>query len=396
MIENLLAKLDHAYTERVLADMIGIDSVVGKEGPLAEYLLQALAGLELDCELHEVEPGRPNVYARLQGREPGRRLNFNGHTDTVPICEGWCTPPHSPMVRDGRIYGLGACDMKAGIACTLTMFKAFVESEFPFSGELSFSGVIDEEAYSAGARAMMETDFADCDAIVLAEPYPGDETKPIPLGITGKVLYEIHVEGRAAHGFRPHLGINAIEEAARILASLERLPMRNHPSFGRGNTCTLKIEGGYQIYSVVVPDRCRVEVNRLLVPGESADTALKDMELLIGELDLMATTRVGLKPPRYEPFLVSQDTPIVHVSHQVYRHVMGRDPLYAYCGGITDANVFAEKDIPCLHLGPVRGNVHQPNEYVDLDGLAPLSTMYTLIAARFLSAVEAPSDANSP
>ena len=238
MVDQLVSGLDHAYTARLLADMIAIDSVVGNEGPLAEYILQALAALGLDCELHGVAPGRPNVYARIQGARPGRRLNFNGHTDTVPISEGWRTPPHSPVVRDGRIYGLGACDMKAGIACILTMLKAFVESRFPFCGELSFSGVIDEEAYSKGARAMMDTDLSGCDAIVLAEPYPGDETKPIPLGITGKVLYEIHVEGRAAHGFRPHLGINAVEEAARIVAALDRLSMRDHPSFGRGNTCT--------------------------------------------------------------------------------------------------------------------------------------------------------------
>jgi acetylornithine deacetylase/succinyl-diaminopimelate desuccinylase-like protein len=395
LTEELVSKLDHAYTERLLADMITIDSVVGNEGPMAEYLLRALTALGLDCELREVEPGRPNVYARLQGEAPGRRLNFNGHTDTVPICEGWITPPQSPVVRDGRIYGLGACDMKAGIACILTMLKAFVDSRFPFSGELSFSAVIDEEAYSKGARAMLETDFSGCDAIVLAEPYPGDEANPIPLGITGKVLYEIHVEGRAAHGFRPHLGINAVEEAARILASLDRLPMRTHPSFGRGNTCTLKIEGGYQIYTVVVPDRCRVEINRLLVPGESASTALEDMEKLIGTLDLKATARVDLKPPRYEPFLVSQDTPIMKTFHQVFRQVQGRDPLYAHCEGSTDANVFAEKGIPCLHLGPVRGNVHQPNEYVDLDGLAPLSTMYALIAARFLSGTEVSSEGHS-
>jgi acetylornithine deacetylase/succinyl-diaminopimelate desuccinylase family protein len=396
LTEQLVSKLDHVYTQRLLADMIGIDSVVGNEGPLAEYILQALAALGLEGELHEVEPGRPNVYARLRGREPGRHLNFNGHTDTVPICVGWLTPPHSPVVRDGRIYGLGACDMKAGIACILTMLKAFVDSRFAFSGELSFSAVIDEEAYSKGARAMLETDYARCDAIVLAEPYPGDEINPIPLGITGKILYEIQVEGRAAHGLRPHLGINAIEETARILSSLDKLPMRTHPSFGKGNTCTLKIEGGYQVYSVVVPDRCRVEINRLLVPGESAETALADMQELIGTLGLEATARVDLKPPRYEPFLVSKDTPIMRVFHQVYREVMGRDPVYAHCQGITDANVFAEKGIPCLHLGPVRGGVHQPNEYVDLDGLAPLSTMYALLAARFLNGADGDGEGHSP
>jgi acetylornithine deacetylase/succinyl-diaminopimelate desuccinylase family protein len=385
VIGSLLDQLDDDYTRQVLTQMIAIPSIVGEEGALAGYLQSRLEEIGLACEIDEVEPGRPNVYARLAGDGPGKRLHFNGHTDTVPVVDGWDSDPFTPLEADGRLYGLGACDMKAGIACILTVLRAFADSGLPFSGELSFSAVIDEEAFSRGARAMLETDLADCDAIVLAEPYAGDESKPIPLGITGKVLYDIRVEGRAAHGFRPHLGINAIEEAARILSALDRLPMHTNPSFGRGNTCTLKIEGGYEIYSVVVPDHCCVEINRLLVPGESADTALADMRQLIDTLDLQAKTYVSLKPPRYEPFLVSPDTPIMRIFHQVYQHVQGRDPQYAYCAGITDANVFAEKGIPCLHLGPVRGNVHQPNEYVDIDGLGSLSTMYALIAARFLT-----------
>ncbi len=288
MIDDLLAKLDNEYTIRLLADMIRINSVVGNEGDLARFLLAELAALGVDCELHEVEPGRPNVYARLPGRGPGKRLNLNGHTDTVPVCEGWQTDPFVPVIQDGRMLGLGANDMKAGIACAITTLKAYVESGFPFRGELSLSAVIDEEAYSKGARAMMTTDLAACDAILLAEPYAADEGMPMPLGITGKVLYDVTVKGHAAHGFRPHLGINAVEEAAKIVASLAELPMLDHPQFGRGNYCTLKIEGGYQVYSVVVPDRCRVEINRLLVPGETTATAIADMESLVASLALDA------------------------------------------------------------------------------------------------------------
>jgi succinyl-diaminopimelate desuccinylase len=332
-----------------------------------------------------VATGRPNVYARLPGSVPGRRLHFNGHTDTVEVCQGWETDPFTPVIQNGRLYGLGACDMKAGIACILTMLRAFVESRVPFRGELSFSGVIDEEAYSLGAKAMLQTDLAGCDAIVLAEPYPGDKGKPIPLGITGKVLYELNVKGRAAHGFHPQLGVNAVEEAAHIVDALDRLPLRRHPQFGTGNTCTLKIEGGYQRYAVVVPDRCRVEINRLLVPGETTSTALEDMRDLVRSLDLQADVDVGLKPPTYEPFVMTQDEPILVVLDGVYREVMGVDPAYEYTLGITDANVFAgEGGIPCLHLGPARGGAHQPNEYVPLKWLEPIARMYTLIAARFL------------
>jgi len=274
--------------------------------------------------------------------------------------------------------------MKGGIACILSMFKAFVDSGYAFDGELSFSGIIDEECCSLGARAMLETDLAECDAILLAEPFSGDEDGPVPLGITGKVLYELTIAGRAAHGFRPELGINAIEEAARVLTNLDRLPMREHVDFGRGNCCTLKIEGGYQVYSVVVPDSCRVEINRLLVPGESAASAIRQMEELVRSLRLGSEIRVRAKPPRYEPFLMNRGERIVKVFHDVYSEVLGVEPVYTYSRSITDANVFGERSIPCLHLGPAGGNVHEPNEYVSLPWLERLPRLYALLAAQFL------------
>ncbi|MGQ9680347.1 MAG: M20 family metallopeptidase [Candidatus Bathyarchaeia archaeon] len=379
-------EINEDYTIRRLEDMIRIKSIVGEEGELAEYLRSELEDLGFETMMHEVEPGRPNIYAKMSGRASSVRLMFNGHTDTVPVCEGWGTDPFTPVIRDGRIYGLGSCDMKAGIACALTALKSIVDSGIELSGDLLFSGVIDEEAYSKGAKAMLKTDYAKCDAIILCEPYPGDEDKPIPLGITGKILYDITVKGRSAHGFSPNLGINAIEEAAKIITSLDKLKMKRNEKFGIGNYCTLKIEGGYTIYSVVVPDRCRFEVNRLLVPGESVSTAIEDFKELVESLNLSSEIEVKTKPPLYESFMLSEDEPILKLFHKVYRHVRGVEPVYAYSTGITDANVFAgEAGIPCLHLGPERGNVHQPNEFTSLEWLPLISKMYALIAAQFLN-----------
>ena len=386
MYEQLVAKIDDAYTVRRLEEMISIPSVVGEEGALAEYLCAELDSLGFKAELYEVEPNRPNVYGRIRGKKTGQNLMFNGHTDTVPVCEGWITDPFKPVRKEGLMYGLGSCDMKGGFACALTALKAFVDSNLSFNGELLFSGVIDEEAYSKGARAMLKSECGKFDAILLCEPYSGDESKPIPLGITGKVLYDVTVKGCAAHGFSPHLGINAIEEAAHIITALERLGMRRHPEFGQGNTCTLKIEGGYKVYSVVVPDRCRFEVNRLLVPGESVQNAVEDLEELLKSLELRADVEVGTKPPQYEPFVLKKDERIIRIFNEVYREVCGFDPHYGYASGITDANVFTgEAGIPCLHLGPKRGDPHKPNEYVSLDWLPTVTKMYALIAARFLS-----------
>lgn len=387
MTDRLLQRLDDDYAARLLKEMIAIPSVVGQEAALAGYLHDELRRLGLKCELHDVAAGRPNVYASLQGASPGPHLVFCGHTDTVPPVPGWSTDPFTPVERDGRIHGLGACDMKAGLACMLNALRAFAQSGVELRGTLSYAAVVDEEGYSAGARAMLGHPVGRADAVLLSEPYCGDETRPIPLGLTGKLLYDLRVSGKAAHGFCPEAGVNAVEEAARILTHLDRLELGSHPRFGRGNTSTLKIEGGYSVYSVVVPAECRLEINRLLVPGETVDGAVAEMERLVAGLNLKARVEVRTRPPRYEACLLDPATPILSIFDEVYRKVLGRAPVYGYERGITDANVFTgEAGIPCVHLGPPRGGVHQKDEYMERGWIAPLSRMYALIAAGFLKA----------
>ncbi len=394
MIEDAVKRIDDAYTLRKLEEMIRINSVVRSEGELAEYIKTELEALGLKTETQMVEPGRPNVYARLKGGKPGKRLNYNGHLDTIPVVEGWETDPFKPVRRGNDLVGLGSCDMKAGFASILTMVKALQDSGHRLKGELSVSAVIDEEAMGEGAKAMLKTDFAKLDAIVLAEPYPCDESKPMPLGITGKILYDVTVRGKAAHGFRPQHGVNAVEDAAKIVANLDKLSFLDHPDFHKGNYCTLKFEGGYQIYSVVVPASARFEVNRLLVPGETAATAIADMERLVKSLNLKSTVEVKTKPPQYEAYVMAKDDPIIKAFDPVYRDVMGKPPVYQHAYGITDANTFAGVGkIPCLHLGPARGasdpkkggGTHEKNEYVDVTWLPKVSRMYIKVADAFLN-----------
>ena len=119
MPEEIVSKIDDAYTIKRLEEMIGIKSVVGEEKALAEYLRSELDALGFRPEMVEVEPSRPNVYGQLTGERPGPRLMFNGHTDTVPVCEGWSSDPFKPVTKNGRMYGLGSCDMKGGFALSL-------------------------------------------------------------------------------------------------------------------------------------------------------------------------------------------------------------------------------------------------------------------------------------
>ena len=385
MHDDLLNKIDHDYTVKKLEEMIAIPSVVKEEKELAHYLQNELESLGFKTELHEVEPGRPNIYGKLKGSKPGKKLNFNGHMDTVPVVTGWETDPFKPVKKDGKIYGLGSNDMKGGIACTLSMLKAFAESGHEFSGELSFSGVIDEEAYGEGAKAMLKTEWGKVDAMLLGEPSTGEKDNPTALGITGKVLYDIYVYGKAAHGFSPQEGINAVEQAGIILANLPKLKIAEKEGF-HGNYSTLKIEGGYTVYSVVVPAECRFEVNRLTVPGETVDGVIKDMEDLVASLNLDADVEVKTKAPLYASYVIDRNNPFIELFDQTYNDIMGKQCNYEYSSSITDANTFCgEGGIPCIHLGPVAGGPHQKNEYTELDSLPPVTKVYTELAARFLS-----------
>ena len=385
MHEDLLKKIDHDYTVDKLEEMIAIPSIVKKEKDLAHYLQDELLALGLETELHEVQPGRPNIYGKLVGSKTGKKINYGGHLDTVPVVKGWETDPFKPVKKDGKIYGLGSNDMKAGLACALSMLKAFADSGYEFNGEISFAGVIDEEAYGEGAKAMLKTDWANIDTIVLGEPSTGEKDNPTPLGITGKVLYDIYVHGKAAHGFHPEDGVNAIEQAGIILANLDKLNIAEKEGF-KGNYSTLKIEGGYEVYSVVVPAMCRFEVNRLTVPGETVESVIENMEELIASLDLEAMVEVKTKPPLYQSYLLEQTHPFVELFDKTYRDVTGKACNYEYSSSITDANTFTgEGGIPCMHLGPYAGGTHQKNEYTRLGSIPPVTKIYTELAARFLS-----------
>ncbi|NIN66697.1 MAG: M20/M25/M40 family metallo-hydrolase, partial [Anaerolineae bacterium] len=174
MIDEVLKHLDDGYTVRLSEEMLAIPSVTGDEEALALYVQGKLESYGMETELQYIAEGRPNVYGVMKGSGPGRRLNYNAHTDTVPAGDGWDTDPFKAVIKDGKLYGRGACDMKTGIACNLNMFKAIADAGAEFKGELSFSGVVDQEATDIGAWAMMEEPkWRSLDGVVLTYSYCG-------------------------------------------------------------------------------------------------------------------------------------------------------------------------------------------------------------------------------
>jgi len=384
-----MTKIDMPYLLDVLKKMIRINSVLPQEEPLAEFIAGEIRKMGLEPEWHEVAPGRPNVYASADLGPGDRFLTLTGHTDTVDVAANWPTDPFEPIEKDGRLCGLGALDMKAGLACALMAFKALVEATELHGqlGRLGFAATVDEEGYGIGAKALLQTDYAESDGLLLGEPYYGDsEATALPIAMTGKVLYELTVRGKAAHGFRPERGINAVEDAARIVATLDRLEPGTYPTVGRGNLSTLKIEGGYKEYAVVVPERCEIVITRLTVPGESRETAIDDMRALVESLNLQSDVTIETPPPFYEPYFLDEDTPLLAPFKAAYQDVVGIPPSFIGRRGITDANIYvAGGDIPTVVFGPRGSGPHEAGEYVELATLEPVTRVYVETARRFLA-----------
>ena len=380
--------IDKQYLIETLRQLIGINSILPNEAKISEFIADQLRGFGVEPEWHEVAPGRPNVYATAEIGTRGRFLVLSGHSDTVGLASGWETDPFVMTEQNGRLYGLGAVNMKGGLACSLAAFKALVEVDVGRRGRLGFAVTVDQEGHSIGARALLETNHGQCDAMLHSEHFFGSSQEDyLPIAVTGKVLYKLTVKGRAAHAFRPHLGgINAVEDAGRIVAALEHLSLREDKTFGKGTVCTLRIEGGYAEYSIVVPERCEIVITRLTVPGETREVAVNDMRELVNSLGLASQVDIEMPPPSYEPYFLEEDSEIISCFKYAYKSVLGQEPYFSGHRGIVDANVFvAEGGIPTIVFGPRGANHHYPGEYVEASTLVPTAQVLADTAKKYLS-----------
>jgi acetylornithine deacetylase/succinyl-diaminopimelate desuccinylase-like protein len=370
-------EINHSYLLETLKRAIQIDSVLPHEEALAALFADEVRKLGLEPEWHVVAPGRPNVYALADLGPADEMLLLTGHLDTVGVAANWETDPFQAVERSGKLFGLGSFDMKSGLVCAFAAFKALVEDRSLHGklGKIAFAATVDEEGFGLGARALLDTDYGRSAGILLPEPFGGRNLSPsVPLGLTGKVLYKLTVEGKMAHGFYPQRGRNAVEAASKIVAALEQLQFYEHPTYGRGNYATLKIDGGYKEYAIVVPEHCEVIITRLTVPGESREALVADMRRLVDSLDLDCTVTIETPPPFYEPYLIDANARLANSFRSAYQATVGSQPEFDFLTGIADANTYvAEGNIPTIMYGPDGHGAHECNEYVGIDSLVPVA-----------------------
>ena len=269
-----------ADTIELIARLVEIDSVNpalvpggAGEGAIAAFLVEWAAANGLEAEMLEATPGRPSVVVRARGRGEGGTLLLCGHTDTVNV-EGM-EAPFAPRVEGDRLYGRGAYDMKASLAAALVACRD--AATLDLAGDVVVVAVADEEHASIGVQEILETVRAD--VAIVTEP----TEMALVIAHRGFVWSEVEVTGRAAHGSRPHLGVDAIVKTGPILTALGRLDdelhARRHPLLDRASVHASVIAGGEELSSY--PGRCVVGIERRTLPGESAADVEAELERLL-------------------------------------------------------------------------------------------------------------------
>lgn len=337
------------------------------------------AGFAVD--LHEVAPGRPNVVARHGAGDPVFVLN--GHTDTVGV-EGMRVAPFTPTRRGGRLYGRGSCDMKAGLACLIEAARRVATAGHP--GTLVVALTCDEEHASMGMAALVGRGLRAHGAVV-CEP-TGLAVMPAHKGFA---WIEVEFRGRAAHGSRPEVGVDAVRHAAAFVRALDDLEAElarrpAHPLLGHGSVHVGTIRGGTA--PSVYPDRCTVVVERRTLPGEGGPAVLAEAEALLDEVrraipELNATARLGLVRPGTE---VPGEHPLV----ASFGAALARRGLPAEARGMSawvDAALLNEAGVPAVCFGP--GSIvhaHAADESVEVDQLEPCTEILVEVVGRALGA----------
>jgi acetylornithine deacetylase/succinyl-diaminopimelate desuccinylase-like protein len=372
--------------EKLLRELIALPSVNpafmpkgdarAGEGRMADYLASLAAKAGLSVEFQEVLPGRSNLIAKLTpSQTPKRRVLLAPHLDTV----GTATMPDSmfsPKKENGKLRGRGACDTKGSVAA---MFQALLNvaksGKRPRETEIVFAGLVDEEDGQKGSRAFAMGNER-YDLAIVGEP---TELKAVTAH-KGDLWLQLETRGKAAHGAKPRLGVNAVAEMARIVVLLEtvyarQLARRSHPALGSPTINVGIIAGGTQ--PNIVPAQCVISIDRRTIPGESETAVRQELKLLLKKHGLKAEI-LNSKSCDCLPMETDADLPLVS---EFMKTAGQRKPVGVdfFC----DASVLANRGIPSIVFGP--GNIaqaHTADEWISLESLAKGTDLLTRFLQR--------------
>ncbi|HYG90613.1 MAG TPA: ArgE/DapE family deacylase [Azospirillum sp.] len=398
---------------RLLADLVRIPSLLGQEGPAQDLMARTFVELGLEVDRFVIDeaalktqPGWSPSLVSYEGREnvvgihrprvaTGRSLILNGHIDVVPTGpeELWSAPPFEPVVRQGRMFGRGAGDMKAGIVAYVMAFKALKSLGLQPAAPVYLQSVVEEECTGNGALACVARGYR-ADAAVIPEPF----NHTLQTAQVGVVRCELEVTGRPAHVLDTGAGLNAIEAAYRVLSHLKRLeaalnhPEGRHPAYAHHhhpyNLNVGRIEGGEWASSV--PTRCRMELRFGFPPGRAASDVSAEVERTVmdacrsdPELAGIAA-RVIFRGFQAEGCTIDPAHPMLEALDAAHRSVFGAPAPRLAVTCTTDVRNFVlYGDTPATCYGPEAERIHGIDESVSLDSVADVTAVLALFMAEW-------------
>jgi len=366
---------------QTLADLIRINSINPEydqgrpEGEIALYIEQFFEARGIGTWRQDVLPGRPNVVAKLAGRNSSRRVILEAHVDTASIT-GMTIPAFEPEVRDGLMYGRGSCDTKGGLAAMMHAVAAIHASGEAPPCEVWFVAAADEEHAFRGVAKLCEL-LDSASAAIVAEP----TGLRAVVASKGVLRFKIRTRGKAAHSSKPHLGVNAISHMASIVAELDRhaaqLGAITHPLLGMATQNVGVIRGGVQVN--FVPAECEIEIDRRLLPGESPEDALAAYEALLTRVrNEVGALDAWIDPPMLVDAALetAADSAVAQTAGKVLRQMGLPDELVGVPYG-SDASKLSRKGVPSIIFGP--GSIdlaHAAVEYVECGQVVQAEEFY--------------------
>lgn len=381
----------------LLKELVAIPSVnpmggATAESPTAEawltdFLEQWFRRLGVPCQRQTAEPGRDNIVARIDGQprpeQGGRVILLAAHQDTVPAT-GMTVPPFTPTVRDGRLYGRGACDVKGGMAAMLAALARLAEKRPARCPTVLMACTVNEENGFSGAQALLgawqcQPPFVSRkpDAAIVAEP----TSLQVVVAHKGLIRWRCHTRGKAAHSSRPEAGDNAIFKMARALVAIERYQKEvvgsrgTHPLCGPATISVGTIHGGVSVNTV--PDHCSIEIDRRLAPGETPEGAYRHLrEYLAGQAGLDFPLQHDPPYMQGPPLSDQANGALAARLAGVVRGVVGP------CATVgvpyaTDGAFFAQAGIPTVVFGPgAIEQAHTADEWIDLEQVRQAAEVY--------------------
>ena len=349
------------------------------EAEAAAFVSEWLGKRGLETQRLEHHQGRPSIVGIARGRGGGRSLMFNGHLDTVGVA-GYAGDPFDPKVEDGRIYGRGSGDMKAGVAAM--MVAAGRVAQEGLAGDVLVACVADEEYGSLGSEEV--AGHFRPDAVIVTEPTALD----IVVTHKGFAWFDVTVEGRSAHGSQPQNGVDAIVKAGRFLVALGEYDERlrrgpAHPLLGTGSVHASLISGGQEMSSY--PASCTVRLERRTVPGETPRTIAADLKAIIDDIarndpGFRAVIKAGLaRDPLQDP----GRSGIVDIVEAAATARLGRSPALTGEAGWGDGAIFNALGVPSIQFGHIGGGFHSATEWADIASVEALADILADAARQF-------------